>query len=314
MIRSSASLRHGFFLTDGGLETTLVFHEGIELPFFAAFVLLRTREGRERIRRYYERYLAIARDARAGFVLESPTWRASADWSERLGMSGEELRALNLDSIALMHELRKAHESDSMPIVVSGCVGPRGDGYKADDRMTEDQAQAYHAEQIAVFRDAGVDTVTAMTMTNVSEAIGFARAAHAAKLEAVVAFTVETDGSLPSGESLRQAIEAVDAATVTSPTHYMINCAHPTHFAHVLEPGAAWTSRIGGVRANASRRSHQELDEAPDLDAGDPLKLGAEYRDLLDAHPRLRVLGGCCGTDERHVRAIGEACLLARVA
>ncbi len=310
----SSSLRHGFFLTDGGLETTLVFHEGIELPFFAAFVLLRTHEGRERIRRYYERYLAIARDARAGFVLESPTWRASADWSERLGMSGKELRALNFDSISLMHELREAYAGDGLPIVVSGCVGPRGDGYKADDRMTEDEAQAYHGEQITIFRDAGVDLVTAMTMTNVSEAIGFARAASEAKLDSVVSFTVETDGRLPSGESLREAIEAVDAATGGSPIHYMINCAHPTHFAHVLEPGAAWTRRIGGLRANASKRSHKELDESPDLDAGNPVELGGEYRDLLDTHPHLRVLGGCCGTDDRHVRAIGEACLLRRAA
>jgi homocysteine S-methyltransferase len=309
-----SSLHDRIFLTDGGLETTLVFHEGVELPFFAAFVLLRTTEGRERIRRYYERYLAIARDTRAGFVLESPTWRASSDWSERLGMSGKELRALNLDSIALMYELREAYESPDLPIVISGCVGPRGDGYKVEAAMTAEEAQAYHAEQVGVFRDGGAEIVTAMTMTNVNEAIGFARAARAARIEAVVSFTVETDGRLPSGESLRDAIEAVDAATDGSPLHYMINCAHPTHFSHVMERGAAWTSRIGGLRANASRRSHRELDEAPDLDAGDPLELGAQYRVLLDRHPRLRVLGGCCGTDERHVRAIGAACFFERAA
>jgi S-methylmethionine-dependent homocysteine/selenocysteine methylase len=296
------------FLTDGGLETTLVFHDGIELPCFAAFVLLRTEAGRARIRSYFEQYLQIAHASRTGFVLEAPTWRASADWAERLGISRQELRALNATSIAMLHELRAEHDSADTPILVSGCLGPRGDGYVVGDVMTPDAAQAYHAEQIAVFRDTGVDLMSAFTLTYPDEAIGFTRAVMAAGGRAVVSFTVETDGKLPNGQSLRSAIEAVDAATDAGPAYYMVNCAHPTHFAHVLDPALAFTRRIRGVRANASQRSHQELDDSPDLDAGDPEQLGKEYRELANAHPALRVLGGCCGTDDRHVRAIGRAC------
>lgn len=308
---SRTSLPHELdrtFLTDGGLETTLVFHDGIELPCFAAFVLLRTEEGRARIRSYFERYLEIAHASRAGFLLEAPTWRASSDWAQKLGISPQELRALNTTSISMLHELRAEHAGPDTPILVSGCIGPRGDGYVVGDVMTPDAAQAYHSEQIAVLRDAGVDLLSAFTLTYADEAIGFTRAVQAAGGRAVVSFTVETDGNLPNGQSLESAIEAVDAATDGGPAYYMVNCAHPTHFAHVLDARAAFTQRIGGVRANASRRSHQELNDSPDLDAGDPKQLGAEYRELVTAHPKLRVLGGCCGTDDRHVRAIGRAC------
>lgn len=296
-------------LTDGGLETTLVFHEGVELPCFAAFVLLRTEEGRARLRAYYERYFEIARQAGTGFVLEGPTWRANPDWADKLGISRRELRALNAAGVAIMHEMRAIHETADLPVVVSGCVGPRGDGYVAGELMTPEQAEVYHREQVEVLADAGVDLVSAFTLTNTNEAIGFARAAATAGVRSVVSFTLETDGKLPSGEPLRDAIEGVDTATGGSVAYYMINCAHPTHFEHVLEPGAAWVRRIQGVRANASVRSHAELNESPDLDAGDPVELGSEYGALVAALPHLRVLGGCCGTDDRHVREIAVACI-----
>ncbi|GMV14413.1 MAG: homocysteine S-methyltransferase family protein [Polyangiaceae bacterium] len=297
------------FLTDGGLETTLVFHEGLDLPCFAAFVLLRVEEGRARLRAYYERYLELARQAGTGFVLEGPSWRANPDWAEKLGISRRELRELNAAGVELLRELRAAHETADLPLVISGSVGPRGDGYVAGELMTPEQAEGYHREQIEVLRDAGVDLVSAFTMTNVNEAVGFARAASAAKVRHVVSFTLETDGTLPSGETLRGAMEAVDAATDASVAYYMINCAHPTHFTHALEGGAGWTARIQGIRANASTRSHEELDESPDLDAGDPGELGAEYEELVGMLPQLRVLGGCCGTDDTHIREIAAACI-----
>jgi S-methylmethionine-dependent homocysteine/selenocysteine methylase len=294
------------FLTDGGIETTLVFHDGLELPHFAAFHLLREGKGRDALLTYYERYVAIAKADRVGFILESPTWRASADWGEKLGYTHDEIRVANRDAIRLMLDLRARHATANTPIVVSGCVGPRGDGYDPGQVMTAEEAEAYHAHQIGALAEA--DMVAAITMTNANEAVGITRAAAKAGMPAAIAFTLETDGRLPTGQSLADAIKEVDAATEGRPVYYMINCAHPTHFEHVLSAQEAWTTRVRGIRANASRRSHQELNDAPDLDAGDPIELGGQYRDLLRQHPQINVLGGCCGTDHRHVECISLAC------
>ncbi|MFC3079921.1 homocysteine S-methyltransferase family protein [Phenylobacterium terrae] len=295
-------------LTDGGLETTLIFQDGVDLPHFAAFVLLRTPEGRRRLEEYYARYLDIAARDRAGFVLETPTWRANPDWAERLEIPLDELEALNRRSIAMMHALKDRYADKVSPIVVSGCLGPRGDGYDPGQVMTDAEAQAYHAGQVRAFAEAGADVVSAITMTNVPEAVGIARAAKAQGVACVISFTLETDGRLPTGQGLGEAIAAVDAATGGWPAYYMINCAHPSHFEGALAEGGAWLSRIGGLRANASRRSHQELNDSPDLDDGDPEELGREHAELLAKHPQIRVFGGCCGTDERHVACISRAC------
>jgi homocysteine S-methyltransferase len=296
------------FLTDGGLETTLIFHQGMELPCFASFDLIRTTDGKRTLRDYYERYLAIAKARRLGFVLEAPTWRANRDWAEKLGYSRDALAAVNRECIELMHELRRSDEDEDTPIVISGNLGPRGDGYDPGQVMTPEEAEAYHAEQIGWLAEAGVDMISAFTITNTPEAIGIARGAQKAGLPVVISFTLETDGRLPTGESLREALEAVDAATQNAPAYYMINCAHPSHFEAMLDEGGAWLKRLRGIRANASRRSHAELDAAPELDDGDPAELGGEYRALRDRHGQIVVLGGCCGTDHRHVEAISAAC------
>lgn len=296
------------FLTDGGLETTLVFHEGIDLPYFAACDLMRTADGRKLLTDYYERYIAIAADVGYGFILEAPTWRASADWGLKLGYSPEELAEINRASIVLLEELRARHETMAMPMVISGCVGPRGDGYDPGRLMSADEAGRYHAEQIGIMADAGADIITAITMTNTPEAIGVVNAARDAEMPVAISFTLETDGRLPTGQTLGAAIDAVDEATTAAPVYYMINCAHPTHFAYMLSERGGWLSRLRGLRANASRRSHAELDAAPELDAGDPAELGGQYRDLVRQHGQITVLGGCCGTDHRHIGEIAVAC------
>ena len=296
-----------FFLTDGGLETTLIFHDGIDLPCFAAFDLMRTQAGKETLRTYYERYAVIAKNNGMGFILEAPTWRASADWGAKLGYSREALAAINGECIELMLELRGSFESANCPMVVSGCIGPRGDGYDPGKLMTPEEAGAYHAEQIAWLGEAGVDMISAFTVTNAPEATGIVRAAQAANLPVVISFTLETDGCLPTGQSLPDAIAAVDAATRNGPAYYMINCAHPAHFADMLAQGGAWLQRLRGLRANASKRSHAELDAAPDLDDGDPAELGGAYGELLRRHGQISVVGGCCGTDHRHVEEISQA-------
>jgi S-methylmethionine-dependent homocysteine/selenocysteine methylase len=298
----------GLYLTDGGIETTLIFHDGLELPHFAAFHLLRDAAGTAALRRYFVRYAEIARANGTGFILESPTWRASADWGEKLGYSPRALAEANARSIRLMQEVRSHFEGEARaPFVVSGCVGPRGDGYDPGAVMSPDAAQAYHAGQIAVFAETGADMVTAITMTNANEAVGVSRAARAAGMPVAISFTVETDGRLPTGQSLEEAIAEVDEATRDAPAYYMINCAHPTHFDATLTGGGAWLSRIRGLRANASKRSHAELNEAPDLDAGDPVALAGEYRALVRRLPHINVLGGCCGTDHRHIEQMCAA-------
>jgi len=170
--------------------------------------------------------------------------------------------------------------------------------------MTPEDAQRYHSLQAEVFAETAVDLVSALTMTYAEEAIGIVRAASAAGIPAAVSFTVETDGRLPSGQPLQDAIEQVDAETDGAAAYFMINCAHPTHFAEVLEPGAPSLGRIRGLRANASTMSHAELDEAEELDAGDPVDLARRYGELRQRLPNLNVVGGCCGTDHRHIREI----------
>jgi homocysteine S-methyltransferase len=301
-------LSGGTFISDGGMETTMIFHEGINLPHFASFVLLASEDGRERTKNYYRRYLDIARRHGTGFVLDTATWRANPDWGRKLGYTTEALQEANRDAVELLIGLRRAYEQPEQPIVLSGAIGPRGDGYKAG-AMSIDEAEDYHSFQIDTFAGTEADMVAAFTMNNIDEGIGIARAAKALGMPCAISFTLETDGRLVTGHSLQEAIETTDAATGGSPAYYMINCAHPTHFEGVLDHGSAWAKRISGIRANASTMSHEQLDNSEVLDAGDPVDLGQRYRNLLSRMPQVRVLGGCCGTDHRHVAAICEACL-----
>jgi len=298
----------GLFLTDGGIETTLIFHEGLDLPSFAAFDLFKSADGEEALRKYFRTYAALARRIGAGIVLESATWRSSPDWGERLGYSREALAGANRKAIGLLEEIRNEVEDGRTRAVISGCVGPRGDGYAPGNTMSEATAESYHAEQIGTFAETAADMVTAITMNYAEEAIGVARAARRLEMPAVISFTVETDGRLPTGQTLRAAIETVDAATGASPAYYMINCAHPAHFESALAPGEPWVDRIRGLRANASVKSHAELNESAELDVGDPVGLGADHARLKQRLPWINVLGGCCGTDERHVEQIARAC------
>jgi len=300
----SALFGQSIHLTDGGLETTLIYHDGIDLPDFAAFTVLASEQGRAALAAYYEAYLTVAETRGLPIVLDTPTWRASSDWGARLGYSVEQLADVNRDSVAF---LREACAGRSVHILVSGAIGPRGDGYVAGETMTTADACAYHAPQIEALAGAGVDLVSAITMTYAEEAAGIALAATSAGVPVAVSFTVETDGTLPSGQALSDAVAEVDAETGRAPVHYMVNCAHPTHFSHVLADSPA--GRVRGVRVNASSKSHAELDEATELDMGDPLQLAADVAGLRDRGADLTVFGGCCGTDHRHIDAFAAALL-----
>lgn len=296
------------FLTDSGLETDLIFNCGWELPEFASFVLLDDPAGYAALQQYFVRHLAVAEAFGCGVILEAPTWRASRHWGERLGYSEQRLRDVNIAAIDMLVKIRAEHGAH-IPIVISGCIGPRDDAYRPTEHITADEAERYHAEQIETLAASDADLVHAMTITNVEEAIGITRAAIGASMPVAISFTTEIDGRLPSGATLAEAIRTVDAATDAGPLYYGINCAYPTHFQNAFPADDVGGRRIRSIRANASRKSHAELDESEALDAGDPKELADLCRDLRAAHPGITIVGGCCGTDASHVEAIALACL-----
>jgi homocysteine S-methyltransferase len=288
---------------DAGLETAMIFLEGFELPEFASFVLLDDARGREALERWFEGFLALAKDGGTGFVLDTATWRANMGWAAALGLDEAGIRAVNTRAVAFAKALRNRHETAALPIVVNGVIGPSGDGYRVDVTRAADEAGRIHRPQIEALAAAGADMVTAVTMTHVEEAVGISRTAQELGLPHILSFTVETDGNLPSGQGLQDALAEVEAATGGSALFYMVNCAHPSHFNDRL--AGPMRSRIGGVRANASRMSHAELDASTELDDGNPVEFGQLYADFAQLLPNLRLIGGCCGSDHRHV---GAAC------
>jgi homocysteine S-methyltransferase len=291
--------REALALTDGGMETALQFHHGFDLPCFASFPVVGDERGRAALRRYFEPFLDTAQQHGLPFVLDTPTWRANPDWGTQLGYDADALAAANADAVEFARTLAGGHAD----VTINGVLGPRGDGYVVGERMTGEQAAEYHAWQIGVLREAGVQRITALTLTYPEEAIGVVRAAAAAGMPVVPSFTVETNGRLPDGTSLAEAVERVDAATGATAEFFMINCAHPTHIAAGLDDAPA-LDRIGGLRVNASALSHAELDEAEELDEGDPATLGRDNAALREKLPSVQLLGGCCGTDHRHVAQI----------
>ena len=292
------------FLSDGGLETALIFLQEIDLPLFAAFPLVASDEGIVQLKAYYQPFIETAIAAKTGFILDTPTWRCSHGWSEQLGYTVQDTQYFNEASVRLAVEIRERYETGDTPIVINGAIGPQDDGYNPGNMMSSEEAERYHSHQVSVFAHSQADMVSAITMTYPEEAIGIARAAKKAGIPVVISFTVETDGRLPTGASLREAIELTDAETGGYPVYYMINCAHPTHFNHVIGGDADWMQRIYGVRANASCMSHAELDEATELDDGNPQEFGRDYIELNARLANLRVFGGCCGTDHRHIAEV----------
>jgi len=297
------------FLTDSGLETDLLFNQGVDLPQFAAFPLLNDSEGTDRLRTYFEAHAAVAAQANVGFLLEAATWRANADWGALLGFDEQALDEVNRQAVELLVDVRDEFTDTGHPYPISGCLGPRGDAYRPDQLMTLDEAGTYHRAQIETLADTETDLISALTLTYPAEAIGIALAARDAGMPVVLSFTVETDGNLPDGTTLADAIRSVDDATEAYPAYYMINCAHPSHFATVLDRHATWTARIRGLRANASSKSYAELDDATELDSDDPISFGRDYAEIRSHFPNLTVLGGCCGTDLRHIQQVATACL-----
>lgn len=294
------------FLTDAGLETDLIFNRGIEIREFAAHTLLPDAAGRAAMKTYFEGFLSLAHDMDTGFILDAPVWKAHRHWADDLGETPEELEVANREAVSFIAKLRDSNALRGA-VLLNAPIGPRGDAYRPETRIETEDAHRYFAEQLGWLAATDIDMVTATTFNQASEAVGLVRAAVDAGLPAVVSFTVETDGRLPDGQPLGEAVQQVDTETGAVAAYYMINCAHPDHFSQALNADEAWTRRIRGLRANASRRSHAELDDAPDLDAGDPHELGRQYGNIVEHMPWLNVFGACCGGDLRHVTEIAHA-------
>lgn len=299
-----------FFLTDGGLETTLIFEEKVDLPEFCAFSILGNKEGRALLSKYLLSYAEIALRYDTPMILNTATWRASRDWGKKLGFAEKDLAEANREAVRLIEELRVHYDRPGKPLVIGGCIGPRGDGYIPDDSVTARDSKEYHREQIETFAQTAVDFITAMTLNETPEAIGIVQAARDAKMPVVLSFTLETDGKLPTGQSLSSAIEEVERSTNGYASYYMINCVHPLHLQFTTQGSDPWVQRIRGLRPNASRMSHAELNGCNHLDNGNPEELAEQYyRVKKDLLPRLNIMGGCCGTDPRHIEAITRKCL-----
>ncbi len=297
-------LSEGIFLSYVGMETDLIFNRGIDLPGFAAFPLLESDEGREILNKYLADQINLARQTGVGVLLESPTWMANRDRGAVIGYTPERILKLNDEAIKLMAKVRDQH--GDLPTILSAVVGPRGDAYAPASQMNASEAENYHAEQIEVLSRTDADLISAFTLCYTEEAIGIVSASQRYDMPVVVSFTVETNGCLPTGMTLRDAIGNVDEATNAGASYFLINCAHPDHFSHILtnEP---WMNRLRGAIVNASRCSHEELDEAEQLDDGNPQELGAQLGILHKSFPHFSIFGGCCGTDMRHMKHIASA-------
>ena len=248
---SLPQLSGDIFLADAGVETDLIFNHGIEIREFAAHTLLPIPQGRAALSRYFEGFLSLAKQQNTGFILDTVTWKAHRHWAEKLGATDDELKAANEDSVRFIAELRARFSGNAKPIVLNAVIGPRGDAYKPEANISMDSAEQYYAQQLGWLAATEVDMVSALTFNQAGEAAGLAKAARKVGLPAVISFTVETNGALPNGQSLADAITEVDAATGQYPAYYMVNCAHPDHFGGALLD-APWARRIRGIRANAS--------------------------------------------------------------
>ena len=297
------TLGEGIFVSYMGIETDLIFNRGIDLPGFASYPLLESEEGREMLHGYYAQLIDMARLNGVGVLLESLTWVANLDRGAAIGHNPASLKKFNIAAIDMIARVRE--EKGDLPTLLSAQVGPRGDGYAPRERMTADEAEIYHGEQMETISQTEADLVSACTLCYPEEAIGIVRAGKRFDMPVAIAFTVETDGRLPIGMPLRQGIETVDDATDGGAAYFMINCAHPDHFSGVLED-EPWVQRLRGVVSNASRCSHAELDESEELDDGDPEELGELVGAIRKKFPHFTIVGGCCGTDMRHLRRIVE--------
>ena len=292
------------YLTEGGTETEVLYKWGFELPEFAMFPLLDDPKADSVIEGMFDRYFEAAEATGAGMLLNAHDYRASPDWASKLGYSAEQLTDFQHRVIGFLDAMRTKYRGRVDPVYVAGCIGPRGDAYGTGGEITEEEAEAYHAVQINNLKGTAADMVIAVTFSNIAEAVGVIRAAAAAKMPIGVSFNIGPDGRLRSGPTLAEAITATDAATEGKAAWFGTNCAHPIEFAPALADPGDWRKRLRYVRPNAAKTDKLALCKLGHLEDGDPVELGNEMAEALREFPSVDIVGGCCGTDERHLKEV----------
>tara|TARA_R110002074_G_scaffold203294_2_gene371174 strand:+ start:1454 stop:2410 length:957 start_codon:yes stop_codon:yes gene_type:complete len=291
--------------TQGGTWTWLQYVDGFELKHFCGFDLLNDPRGVVALRDYHRKIIEAVIPFQFGILLEGIHYRASRDWGKLIGYSREGLKEINIRGVEFYRDLANEYESDSNPIPISGVIGPQGDAYDTGITPEAAEAEDYHSEQIETLKQAGADLITGATFSGVEEAIGITRAAKALEMPIVISFITNSDGRLDGGETMREAVEKVDAATNNAPAYYMINCGHPTEFESALEE-KDWTKRLGGFMPNAVAMEKLSLCSLGHLEDGNPEELGIQMGEIATRFPHIHVWGGCCGTDSRHLGQIAK--------
>jgi homocysteine S-methyltransferase len=294
-----------FYLSEGGTETEILYKYGFELPQFAMFPLLDNPEAVSKMQGMYRKYLDVVAKHGMCALMGGLDYRASPDWGKLLGYSPQGLSEANHKSINFLREIAKEYTSDIPDILIQGLIGPRGDAYKMNLNITENEAEDYHSIQLNTLKEANVDLALAITFNNIPESIGVARAAKKIGVPLAISLSLDSTSKLNSGPSLAEAITTIDEETELAPEFYLINCSHPLEYESAIVSGD-WINRIRGVRPNASKMEKIALCQIGHLEDGDPVELGVQCGDLARRYPHMDIWGGCCGTWDTHLDQIAK--------
>ena len=295
-----------FYLTEGGTETEVMYKWGFDLPEFAMFPLLDDPEADTVIRNMYRRYLDVAAEQGVGVLLNGHDYRASPDWGAKLGYSAEGLQQMQRRTIQFLDEMRAEYADRVTDVYIAACIGPRGDAYGTGGEITADEAEDYHSVQLHNLDGTAADMAVAATFNNIPEAIGVIRAAKGAGMPIGVSLTLTPEGRLRSGPTLREAVETVDEVTAGAAAWFGTNCSHPLEFEPAIADAGPWLDRLRYIRPNAAKMDKIALCSLGHLEDGDPEELGEQMGDVVRRLPRADIIGGCCGTDERHLSEIAR--------
>ncbi|MCB8822139.1 homocysteine S-methyltransferase family protein [Microvirga rosea] len=297
------------FLTDGGIETRLIYEFSLGLRDFASFPELFDSRGRAALRKVYTSYLDVAAQSGRPMLIGSPTWRAHPDGLRHAGFGEpDDLTRVNTEAVSFLRELRREMKLEKQ-VYIAGVIGPRGDGYRAEGAPQTEEAQHYHHAQARALADAGVDFLYAPTFASRTELIGVALAMAGTGCTYALAPVINGHGDLPDGSSLSEVISFIDATVQPRPLYYLTGCVHASTFSDAvadddrLQP--LMPKRLVGMKANASALPPEKLNDLDHVEGDEP---AAFARGILNLHNKysLRILGGCCGTDAGHIRALAE--------
>ncbi|MBW2409401.1 MAG: homocysteine S-methyltransferase family protein [Deltaproteobacteria bacterium] len=291
-------------LTEGAVIERLRRDPAVELdPYIANAGLIYDQAGKQAMTRIYRQYIDIASRYRLPMIVSAPTWRASSERINKSAYSGRE--TMVKDCADFINRIRQDVSQSADCIYIAGLIACRGDSYEPREALTADKAEAYHRLQAQELAHAGVDFILAATLPAVSEALGIAAALSQCAIPYSLSFVIRSDGRVLDGTPLQAAIEKIDAAVNPGPLFYQINCVHPAIFRKAIEQSEPGFDRLLGLQANTSEKSPEELDGLGYLDTSEPEEF-AESMLALHTHFGLKIIGGCCGTDHRHIEEIAK--------